>query len=369
MWRFAQYNNRVLYVEPSFSMLRTPNDYKRARVHNKFFVPTLEKYQNNIYLLGPPKGLPYWSKPFVSKINYKWFGKIIEQKAQRLNFINYILWIYRPEYYNALSFMNYKKIVFDLSDDLAAYKGKSDSQYSYIKECIEGLMTRSNLVFTTARTLYNKYSEIYGEKKIYYIPNGFDAKLFFRNNYELPPDIEKITKPIIGFVGVLFEFLDYDLIVYIAEKNPDKSIVLIGPVESSAEKKVRKLLRYKNIYLLGQKLRHLIPAYIHSFDVCINPFIVNEVSRSANPLKLYEYIACMKPVISTKMESLEQEEIAKEIAFASDYYSFNTLINKKLSSVVSENDKMRKINIVKNYTWDNLFLKVVAILQEHKMYI
>ena len=361
MWRFAHQGNKILYVEPSFSLLRQPYAYKRAYTGNRFFKSTVEKVHENIFLLKPPKGLPYWSHPFISVLNYKWFGKIVDRKARELGFKDYILWVYCPEYYNALSLMNCDKIVFDLTDDLAAFRGKKDKQYFYIRGCVEGLMKRSDLVFTTAKTLYQKYSTIYGEDKVYYIPNGFDAGLFSKNNYELPEDMANIPKPIIGFVGVLFSFLDYDLITYIADKNKNYSVVLVGPIEPWRTKgSIEKLKERKNIYLLGKKNRKEIPSYISQFDVCINPFKVDEVSRSVNPLKVYEYLACGKPVVSVKIEALEKEEINKVISFADSYEEF---ISRVRYWIKNDSLKYRKdrIKLVDHYSWDNLFIRIDKI--------
>lgn len=103
IWRFAHQGDKILYVEPSFSMIRRPFAYKRAYARNRFFEPTMEKIHENIFLLKPPKGLAYWSHPFISILNYKWFGKTVDQKAQELGFKTYILRVYRPEYYYARS--------------------------------------------------------------------------------------------------------------------------------------------------------------------------------------------------------------------------------------------------------------------------
>jgi len=219
---------------------------------------------------------------------------------------------------------------------------------------------------TTAKTLYEQYSTIYGEDKVHYLPNGFDAGLFSKNNSEVPQDMRNIPKPIIGFVGVLFEFFDYDLIGYIAQRNPDKSVVLIGPTEPPAAKDLARLRKYKNIHLLGTKPREVIPSYIHSFDLCINPFKINEVSRSANLLKIYEYLVCGKPVVSTDMESLKLDKlISSEIDFAADYFAFDKLVNQGTTREVSKEERMGKIQVVENYSWDKLFHELLIIIQEH----
>jgi len=366
MWRFANLGNKVLYVEPSFSLVRRACSHKRAHAGNRFFRPTVEEVHERLFLLKPPKGLPCWSHPIISTLNYKWFGKIVGQKSRELGFKDHILWVYRPEYYSALSLIKSNKIVFDLTDDLVAFELEKDGQYSYIRGCIEGLMKRSDLVLTTAKTLYEEYSTIYGEDKVCYLPNGFDAGLFSDNNWQLPGDMGNIPKPIIGFVGVLFKFLDYELIGYVAEKNPDKSIVLVGPIEPSAAKYGDKLRKHKNIHLLGTKPREAIPSYIHSFDICINPFKIDEVSRSVNPLKIYEYLACGKPIVSTDMESLKLDRlISSEIDFATDYFAFDELVKQATTREVSEEERIRKIQVVENYSWDKLFHELLIIMKEH----
>jgi len=366
MWRFANLGNKVLYVEPSFSLVRRPYSHKRAHAGNRFFRPTVEEVHERLFLLKPPKGLPYWSHPVISTLNYKWFGKIVGQKSRELGFKDPILWVYRPEYYNALSLMKCDKIVFDLTDDLAAYKLKKDGQYSYIRGCIEGLMKRSDLVLTTAKTLYEEYSTIYGTDKVCYLPNGFDVGLFSKNNSEVPQDMRNIPRPIIGFVGVLFDFLDYDLIGYIAQRNPDKSVALIGPAEPPVAKDLARLKKYKNIHLLGAKPREAIPSYIHSFDICINPFKIDEVSRSANPLKIYEYLACGKPVVSMDMESLKSDKlISDEIDFAADYFAFDELVKRNITRGLSREERIRKMQAVRNYSWDKLFHKLLIMVREH----
>jgi len=110
---------------------------------------------------------------------------------------------------------------------------------------------------------------------------------------------------------------------------------------------------------LGKKKKEEIPAYINRFDVCINPFRIDDVSKSVNPLKIYEYLACKKNVVSVRMESLESEVVSKLIYFADDYDDFNAKLNRALK----ENLNNKNFEILKNYSWDNLFLKVLKLVR------
>lgn len=354
MSRFAKNNNRVLYVEPTFSMIRKP---QKHTAKNRFFKPLLEKIDKNIVLLKLPRALPKYTKPPFSKINYTWFTKIIDKAARRLGMSDYMLWIYKPEYYAGLKHFNYRELVFDLVDDLAAYSGKKDNTYYYKVKCINGLIEKSNLVIVTAKTLFKRYRRK-ASRKIFHISNGVDLELFSERGREVPLDLRNVKRPIIGFVGVLFSFLDYDLITYLADEKKDYSVVLVGPIEAWGTKgSVEKLKRRKNIYLSGEKKKEEIPSYISQFDVCMNPFKVDQVSKNANPLKVYEYLACGKPVVSVKMEALEEEKVSKMIDFANSYEDFVNKIKFWLEND-SEDKKRDRVKMIVDYSWENLFLKL-----------
>ena len=354
MSRFAKNGNRILYVEPTFSMMRKP--YKDT-AKNRFFRPFLEKVDKNIFVLRPPRALPKNTNPLISKINYIWFAGIIDKAAKKLDMTNYILWVYRPEYFFGLKYFNYRKLVFDLTDDLACYRGEKDNAYYHKVKCINGLIEKSNLVIVTAKTLFERYQSKAG-RKIFHVPNGVDLELFSKASKETPADLRNIKRPIIGFVGVLFSFIDYDLITYLADKNKDYSVVLVGPVERwGTRESIEKLKERKNIYLLGKKNKEEIPSYISQFDVCMNPFKVDQVSRSVNPVKVYEYLACGKPVVSVKMEALKEEKVSKMIDFADSYKDFTKRIKFWLGND-SQNKKRERIKMVVDYSWESLFLKL-----------
>ncbi|GAG84613.1 unnamed protein product, partial [marine sediment metagenome] len=220
MSRFARNNNRILYVEPTFSMFRKPH---KDAAKNMFLLSKLERLDENIFIIKLPRALPKWTKPTISKLNYCWFVNIINKIIKKFKIDDYILWIYRPEYYQVLKYFNYSKLVFGLSDDLAAYNESKGKIYYWKYKCIEGLIKKSDLCIFSAKHLLEKYGHI-AKDKIFYVPNGYDSKLFDSSNNSIcPEELRKFKRPIIGFVGVLFGFLDYNLIDYIADSNENWS--------------------------------------------------------------------------------------------------------------------------------------------------
>jgi len=108
-------------------------------------------------------------------------------------------------------------------------------------------------------------------------------------NSEKPKDLENIPKPIIGYLGIIQQRIDIDLLEYLAQKNPDKSFVLIGPLWPVYFRKLRKpaieikrLEKYKNIYLLGRKKYQQTPVYINNFQVAICPHKIDKFIKSTN---------------------------------------------------------------------------------------
>jgi len=358
MYRFAKNNNRILYVEPTVSLVgKSPGNV----TGNRFFKSALEKIDKNIFLLKLPRALPKRMNPTISKINHIWFAKTIDRITRTLDMTNYVLWIYSPEYFSALKYFNNKKLVFDLTDDKAAFHKQKGATYHFINECVCGLLEKSNLVIVTANTLFKQYRSK-AKGKIFHIPNGVDFELFLKSRKDAPSELKNVKRPIIGFVGHLFIHLDYDLIDYIADRNKNWSIVLVGPIGWGINKYIQRLKKRNNIYFLGDKKKEEVPRYISQFNVCINPFRVDQVSRSVNPLKIYEYLAYGKPVVSVRMEALEDENISKAIGFANNYEEFVGKIQYWLENDSPDNERYR-IEIVKNYSWDNLFLELNKICE------
>jgi hypothetical protein len=361
MSRFAENGYRVAYIEPTLSMVRKPDAYKKKYQTNRLFKVKIERRNDNLIIIKPPRGLPFWSKPAVSKLNYLYFSLILSKILERVGFKEYILWNYRPEYAPGISIFNYKKLVYDITDDLAAYKQKKNSEFHYIKICTENIIEKSDMVIVTATTLFDKFKKI--SKNILLIPNGYDANLFLDELSKVPDDMKKIKPPVIGFIGTLFSFLDNELLEYIIKNNPDKSFVFIGHCEDNFKRIWGDLCRHKNVFWLGKKKKEDIPGYIKSFDVCINPFRMDNVSRSVSPLKVFEYLAMKKPVVSVRMESLEKEEVSPFIYFSSSPEDFN----KNINDALKEKDNFREkldYQIVGKYSWDKLFEKVFNSIEK-----
>jgi glycosyltransferase involved in cell wall biosynthesis len=355
MSRFAQ-TNRILFVEPSFSMARASEVHLREVATNRYLLSKRESRDEHLHLLKPPRAVPKWTNPRIERLNYRWYGQIVRRAARRLGFRDAILWVYPPSYYHALQVIPHRQIVFDMVDDLSAYGG---GHSDHVESAIQRLIKDSDLLVVTAKTLLDRYGS--SAARAVQISNGFDAGLFSpeRVGTQPPSSLSGVPRPILGFVGTLFAFLDFDLLEQVARVHHDKSIVLVGPVEASVERDVTRLRELPNVLHIGGQPQSEIPAYVGAFDVCLNPFRRGRVADSVSPLKVYEYLAMGRPVVSTPMKALQLEDIAPVVAFADGADEFCEQIANSLGDGIQGAVRARR-EAVAPYSWDGLFERLDA---------
>jgi len=119
----------------------------------------------------------------------------------------------------------------------------------------------------------------------------------------IPKEMEEAVsqkKPIIGYYGALASWFDYDLVKAIAKMRKDWNIVLIGwDYDGSLSKS--GLNDISNIHFISSVPYEKLPTYAQWFDICTIPFKINEVTLSTSPVKLFEYMALGKPIVTTAM--------------------------------------------------------------------
>jgi glycosyltransferase involved in cell wall biosynthesis len=355
MGRFAR-TNRVLYVEPSFSMARLPEPHLRTVAGNRFLVPRVKRCCANLHVLTPPRGLPRWTAAPVEHVNYRWFARIVANAAAELGLRDAILWIYRPAFADVLASIPHRRLVFDLVDDLAAYGGAG----SQVERQVLRLVRSSDLLVVTAKPLLERYGP--EARRVEQVANGFRRELFAPTgaDRQVPNDLAGLPRPILGFVGTIFAFLDFELLERVARSHTDKSLVLLGPVEASAAAALTELARLPNVHHIPGRPQTEIPRYVEAFDVCLNVFREGRVTKSINPLKVYEYLAMGRPVVSTPMQALRMESAGTAIVFAGDATAFCAAIDRCLSPAVQADTAARRLAAAP-YSWERLFAQLDAV--------
>src|SRR5262249_55425523 len=118
----------------------------------------------------------------------------------------------------------------------------------------------------------------------------------------IPADISALAKPIVGFFGLIEDWVDLRLIRFLAQTRPAWSFVLVGKAVADTA----ALQGLPNVHLLGRKDYRELPGYCKAFDAALLPFVINELTLAANPLKLREYLAAGLPVIASAIPEAER---------------------------------------------------------------
>ncbi len=300
--RLSRAGNRVLYVENTGVRSPQLRDLSRIRARLGRWASTLRsrgvrRYSESVYICSPlvlPPFGPRWRR----ELNRTLFLPIIRRAAERLDMHDVMLWTYLPTD-TALELIRQLRSPRSL---LVYYCAADFSQLTpdiaQLQESECSLLRQSDLVFAICPELGERCAAVASQVHIF--PYGVDLSAF-------PPE-ERATsgragaphplpRPIIGYVGGMHRHVDFGLLATMIRARPDWSWVFVGPYDGTA----RELARMPNAHLLGQQAHGDLARYIRTFDVGIVPYVKSDYTRTVVPVKINEYLALGKPVVSTDL--------------------------------------------------------------------
>ncbi|MBB5696284.1 glycosyltransferase [Muricoccus pecuniae] len=253
-------------------------------------LPRLERrvVEGGVELASPI--LPYWDgvPGSVERMQRALLDALLAEEGQPD-----LVWYYTPLAQSFAGHLTPRLVVYDCMDELSAFKDASPGLLLEERR----LLRRADLVFTGGASLYEAKRGLH--QHVHCFPSSVETAHFGQARDRAlaePPELAAIPHPRIGWFGVVDERMDLDFLAACAERRPDWSFVMIGPVvkiDSAA------LPQRPNIHWLGGRRYAELPMHLANWDAGFMPFALNEATRFISPTKTPEYLAAGLPVVST----------------------------------------------------------------------
>jgi glycosyltransferase involved in cell wall biosynthesis len=247
---------------------------------------------------------------------------IVQQYMKKMGIEKPIVWMYSAMFSEAAQEFDCSLLVYDCMDELSAFRGAPVELIQKERD----LLGKADVVFTGGKSLFEAKQPYTTNGHCF--PSSVDRAHFekaFRDDTKIPEDISSLSKPVIGFYGVIDERIDLSLLETLAKARPEISWVMIGPVVKLTDEEIPKA---SNLHYLGAKAYADLPAYLKGMDITMMPFALNESTKFISPTKTLEYMAANKPIISTPIKDVVRDysdlvkivETPEQFLEAVDYY-------------------------------------------------
>ena len=358
LMRVLSRENRILWINAIANRMPTTSSKDVSRIFKKLksFTEPIREVEKNIFVLNP-LAIPAYGNEAVRKFNEKFLLSQVKSAMRKLGFENPVNMVFNPAAGLLAGKLGESELIYYCVDEYTAFTGASKG----LKEIEEELFRKADLVIVSAEKLFETKKDF--NENTFIIRHGVDFSHFRKaldEATEIPDEIKDLPKPIIGFHGLLADWVDFELLKKTAEYFRNGSVVLIGKIAVDAEQKIKILDNVANIHFLGRKPYKELPAYCKGFDVALNPFAINDLTLAANPLKVREYLAAGLQVVST---DIPEVRILDYCRIGKTHADFISQIEEALKNPVS---KKEISDSIRDESWEARVDELRKILAESK---
>jgi teichuronic acid biosynthesis glycosyltransferase TuaH len=360
-------NNRVIFIDHPYSILDLLTGFYKAPIRKRLnaYLSAGWIKKQDVYVILPPFVWPINFLPKGKLYDFfsSWNHRILSRRVNKFfkaNSIDTFIYVNSFNFY----FPSLHKYL-DGSASLNVYhcidpmvKAFTIKHGLYLQE---RAAQSADIIISTAPALQENFSKK-GYRKNYLVPNAANFDLFNRAVKEdrIYPKVRNINGKVMGYLGNIERRTDFLMLLEVVNLLPDWQLVLAGPVERQYVPV--EIFNHKRIHLIGAVPHADAPSVVRRFDVAIIPFKCDEVSRGIYPLKLYEYMAAAKPVVSTNFNPDILKELGSVVHAADNEQQFADFV---LLAYATDNQQKRdkRIAVASQNTWAQraqLFSKYVA---------
>ena len=313
MLRFAL-KRRILWINSVNN--RRPRmagkDFRRVLQKLGEFRRGLLQVHEGIWVLTPLY-IPFHGNAAIRQLNRKLLGFQIRGALAKLKIRKAVTYTFAPTSADVVGSLGEKTVVYHCVDEFSAF---SDAG-SEVAERERELLGKADVVLCSTAGLFERKKKF--NARTYLVTHGVDYEFFRQATSSTTPvaqELLSLPKPILGFTGLLADWVDIALLAELARRRPDWSIVLIG--RSEVDLKIFEGLG--NVHFLGHRPYSRLPEFLRGFDFALLPFVNNELTVNANPLKLREYLAAGLPVIASPIPEVARYAGLVTLASTAEQY-------------------------------------------------
>jgi glycosyltransferase involved in cell wall biosynthesis len=358
MSRLAR-TNRVLYVGPPHTLRESVQAWRSWTPAP----PIVEAKENGLLLYREPRLLTRtrYSRPYTW-VTARLRLAHVRRLARGLGFSRSILWIYDPMLIDAVGTFDERFVVYYVIDNYDEYFPTTQPwPRAVMASSHRRMLKTADLVFAVSESLCAEC--LMHNPHCYHAPNGvpyeeFQAALAVGG---VPSDVSAIPRPIVGYVGVLQSTIDLELMREVAQRRPGWSVMIVGPVDPPLRSALAVLRALPNVHYLGTKEPSEVPHYMKACDVALLPYLLNPSTAHIDSIKLYEYLACGKPVVSTDIPTARR--FAQVIRIAQSPDGFVEAIEATLRD--GERGQRERLSVAREHSWDQRVQAMGAVVAEY----
>ena len=293
--------NRVLWVNSMGNRNPTVSAHDLRRVLKKLwqFCRGCRPVSNNIFRFCPLV-IPFHGNRAARWINRRLLAWGLRRACRELGFRQLVTLTFVPNSVDVAGSLGEEHLIYYCVDEYSQFTG---ADRTAILDMERRLMEKADLVVVSASRLYETKRGTNANTVL--ITHGVDVDHFRAAclaETPVPEDAATLPGPVIGFYGLIEDWVDIEVIRHMATARPEWSFLMIGEVKTDASA-VRNL---PNVHFPGRRPYQSLPGYCRRFDIAVLPFLVNELTLAANPLKLREYLAAGLPVVATPLPEVQK---------------------------------------------------------------
>ena len=363
--RFADHN-RVLYVEPAIHLKTFRREWWAGRLGWQQMWRELRQCRisqagPNLYIYHSPTFLPVAGRFPLDRLTYALWLAALKAALRRLKFADPIVWFSRPEMVSLIGRLPARLTIYHVVDEYTGYEGVTGDLAAELRRQETELMARAQMVVVVSPELWQAKRAC--NPHTYLVPNGTDLKAFTQAARQPgpPADLAEIPEPRLIYAGLVGTRLDLPMLIALARRRSDWSVVVIGEVDArGCEAEIASLRALPNVHILGVRPVTAVPRYLLASQVCLLPYRRSVETDHIDPLKLYDGLAAGKPIVASPIPAVQPYDGLVRLAYGVD--AFETAVEAALGEHDESLVAARRAAAAAS-TWETRFQQLSTLIE------